>query len=100
MKLIKAYKFRIKPSSNQLIKLERFAGCCRFVWNKILKMSLDRLNDKKPIIRYQEASFWNTLWKSSKEYGFLKECYSSALQQKLMDLNKAFRDVLLTKSNH
>jgi putative transposase len=33
-----------------------------------------------------------TLWKRSEEYGFLKECPSQVLQQKLMHLDRAFRD--------
>ena len=37
-------------------------------------------------------SFWLTLWKKSEEYGFLKDPPSQALQQKLRDLEKAFKD--------
>ncbi len=92
MKLRKAYKFRIKPDSEQLSKLEQFAGCCRFIWNKALKMSLDRLNNKQYIVWYNEAAFWTKLWKQSEEYGFLKDCHSQVLQQKLKDLDKAFKD--------
>ena len=29
----KAYKFRMKPDQEQLLKLKSFAGHCRFVWN-------------------------------------------------------------------
>ena len=54
MKLIKAYKFRIKPSSKQLVKLRQFTGCCRFVWNKVLKISLNKLENKQKIIWYNE----------------------------------------------
>ena len=37
-------------------------------------------------------SFWLRLWKQSDEYGFLTDCHSQVLQQKLMDLDKAYRD--------
>jgi putative transposase len=43
-------------------------------------------------MRYQELAFWLCLWKRSEEYGFLRECHSQVLQQKLMDLDRAFRD--------
>ena len=92
MKFRKAYRFRVKPAPEQLLKLEQFAGCCRFIWNKTLKMSLDRLNNKQYIVWYHEADFWVKLWKSSEEYGFLGDCHSQILQQKLKDLNRAFKD--------
>ena len=41
---------------------------------------------------YNEAAYWLTLWKSSEDFSFLKECHSQVLQQKLKDLEKAFRD--------
>ncbi|RLD50471.1 MAG: transposase, partial [Bacteroidetes bacterium] len=44
------------------------------------------------ILWYTELAFWLRLWKRSDEYGFLKDCPSQVLQQKLMDLDRAFRD--------
>jgi putative transposase len=37
-------------------------------------------------------AFWLTLWKQYNEYAFLKECPSQLFQQKLKDLDRAFRD--------
>ncbi|MEA3477431.1 MAG: RNA-guided endonuclease TnpB family protein, partial [Bacteroidota bacterium] len=64
----------------------------RFLWNKCLAMNLDRLEKRQPILRYNELAYWLTVWKRSEEYGFLKECPSQVLQQKLKDLERAFRD--------
>lgn len=88
----KAFKFRLKVSSETNQKLANYAGGCRFVWNKALALNLDRLNKKQPILWYEELNFWTTLWKKSDEYGFLKDLPSQVLQQKLKDLDKAFRD--------
>ena len=55
-------------------------------------MNLERLEKRQPILWYNELAFWLTLWKRSEEYGFLKECPSQVLQQKLKDLERAFRD--------
>lgn len=88
----KAFKFRLKVSGETSQKLANYAGGCRFVWNKALALNLDRLNKKLPILWYKELNFWATLWKKSDEYGFLKDLPSQVLQQKLMDLDKAFKD--------
>lgn len=88
----KAFKFRLKVSTETNQKLANYAGGCRFVWNKALALNLDRLNKKQPILRYDALDFWSKLWKQSDEYGFLKDLPSQVLQQKLMDLDKAFKD--------
>ncbi|MGB4497278.1 MAG: transposase [Methylococcaceae bacterium] len=88
----KAFKFRLKVSTETNQKLSVYAGGCRFVWNKALALNLDRLNKKQPILRYDALDFWSKLWKQSDEYGFLKDLPSQVLQQKLMDLDRAFKD--------
>ena len=84
----KAFKFRLKITAENQQKLTNYAGGCRFVWNKALALNLDRLNQKQPILRYDALDFWSKLWKQSD----LKDLPSQVLQQKLMDLDKAFKD--------
>jgi len=57
-----------------------------------LAMNLERLEKYRGIPWPHELAFWLGLWRKSEEYGFLKECPSQVLQQKLMDLERAFRD--------
>lgn len=92
MKIRKAYKFRLKVTEEVEAKLTEFSGHCRFVYNKVWAINQDRLRRKLPILWYQEMAFWLRLWKQSDEYGFLKDCHSQLLQQKLQDLDKAYRD--------
>ncbi|SIO22236.1 RNA-guided endonuclease InsQ/TnpB family protein [Nitrosomonas cryotolerans] len=88
----KAFKFRLNPNSDQVQKMVEFAGANRFVWNKALAMNLFRLEQKQPLLWYNELSFWLKLWKSSEDYGFLKTVHSQPLQQALKNLEKAFKD--------
>ena len=88
----KAYKFKLKPTGLQQSQLNEITGACRFIWNKVLRLNLDRLKNKQSLMWYHEADFWSKLWKSSDEYGFLKVIPAHCLQQKLKDLDKAFRD--------
>ncbi|MDJ0651462.1 MAG: transposase [Simkaniaceae bacterium] len=88
----KAFKFRVKPNDDQLQKMHKYPGHGRFLWNKVLSMNLERLENKYKLIWYVESSYWLTLWKQSEEYGFLKEAPAHCLQQKLKDLDKAFKD--------
>jgi len=88
----KAFIFRLKTNDEIESKLSRFCGCSRFVWNKALAMNLERLEKGQPLLWYNELAWWLTLWKQSDEYSFLKECPSQELQQKLRDLERAFKD--------
>ncbi|SIN91744.1 RNA-guided endonuclease InsQ/TnpB family protein [Nitrosomonas cryotolerans] len=88
----KAFKSRLNPDSDQVQKMVEFAGANRFVWNKTLAMNLFRLEQKQPLLWYNELSFWLKLWKSSEDYGFLKTVHSQPLQQALKNLEKAFKD--------
>jgi IS605 OrfB family transposase len=88
----KAYKVRLKTNRDIEIRLARFCGSCRFLWNRCLSMNLERLDNHQGILWYNELAFWLRLWKYSDEYSFLKECPSQVLQQRLMDLERAFRD--------
>jgi putative transposase len=92
MNIRKAYKFKLKTDVNIERKLNVFSGHARFAWNKVLAMCVSRLEQKQNIYWYNESAYWLTLWKQSEEYGFLKECHSQVLQQKLKDLEKAFKD--------
>ena len=91
-KIRKAYKVRLKTNVEIETKLSQFCGSARFLWNKSLAMNLERLASRQPILWYNELAYWLTLWKRSDEYSFLKECPSQVLQQKLRDLERAFRE--------
>ena len=99
LKIRKAYKVQLKTNSNIEHKLVRYCGSTRFLWNKCLAMNLERLEKKQGILWYNELAYWLTVWKRSEEYSFLKECPSQVLQQKLKDLERAFKDSF-DKSQH
>ena len=81
----------------QVKQLENFAGACRFLWNKLLRLNLDRLQQHQSILWYSESDYWSKLWKSSQEFSFLKQVPAHCLQQKMRDLSRAFKDAFDTK---
>ncbi len=92
MLIRKAYKYRLKTNLKLESKLSQMAGCCRFVWNQALRINLHRLENKQPILWYNELSFWLTFWKQTEELAFLKDANAQSLQQTLKNLNRAFKD--------
>lgn len=91
MQIRKAYKFRLKPTEAHIEALNHYVGGTRFLWNKVLAMNRHRLEQGHQLLWYHEADYWCKQWKRSEEYGFLKAIPAHCLQQKLKDLDKAFR---------
>ena len=90
--IYRSYRFKLKTTPVLENILRIMAGHARFVWNKFLAMNLVRLRNGQKILWYDEMAWFLKLWKQSNEYGFLNEAQSQVLQQKLMDLAKAFKD--------
>lgn len=88
----RGYRFKLKTTPDIEKTFAMMAGHTRFVWNKALRLNLDRLDRGVPILWYADLCGLLRLWKQSEEYGFLAEAHSQALQQKLKDLTRAFAD--------
>jgi putative transposase len=86
------YRFRLEPKPKHLDHLNQSLGANRFVWNKLLAMNLWRLENKLPLLWYNEMAWWITLWKKAEDYAFLNEAPAQSLQQTAKALDQAFKD--------
>ena len=85
MEIYKAYKFRLYPTDDQKILINKTLGCKRFVYNYYLNY----LKDNNGINRFD---LHKDLPKLKEENEFLKEVDSSVLCSAIDDLCKAFND--------
>lgn len=92
MKIIKySYKFRLNPSEEQKILLNKHFGSIRFVYNYFLNQRKEEyLNNKKSITYNQQAGFLTQI-KKEKETEWLKEINSQSLQYSLKCLDQAYQ---------
>jgi putative transposase len=93
MQIRKGYKYRLKTNRATGAQFVRFAGACRFVWNKILAINEYRYFSGVPRLSYAEACQLLAWWKQSEEYGWLKEVHSQVLQQCVKDLERAYTNL-------
>ncbi|MFK8040516.1 MAG: RNA-guided endonuclease InsQ/TnpB family protein [Rickettsiaceae bacterium] len=96
----KAYKYRLKINDEIERNLLSFAGHCRFVWNYFWRLNKHRLSNGYHIMRYYEMNYFSKLLKKSNEYDFLSEAPSHVIQQKLKDLDKAYKDAFDKKQQN
>ena len=83
MKIHKAYKFRLYPTSDQVALIHKTFGCTRFVYN----YCLDLKRNNKYLTKFDLIK---ELPKLKKEYSFLKEVDSCSLQNAITDLMVGF----------
>ena len=91
MLIRKAFKYRLDTSVEVEQLMSQYAGNCRFLWNKALALNLHYLENKEPLLWYQELDWFSKLWKQSEEYSFLKLSPAQTLQQTLKQLERAFK---------
>jgi putative transposase len=90
MKILKAYKFRLYPTKEQVIQLSKEFGCARFVWNRA-KLEKEYAYQQCGVsLSNVDISRHITQYKRTEKYSFLNEVTSTVLTQKLIDLDKAF----------
>lgn len=85
-----AYKYRMYPTEDQKVLLEKHFGSCRFVWNYFLALHNKKYTEEGKGMTFKEMEKELTLLKKNKEYGWLKEVNSQSLQASLMNLDIAF----------
>jgi len=89
------FQYRLKPTKEQIKTLESYGSVTRWVWNHFLELNKKEYEANKKFMFRNEMS--NLLTKLKKEYTWLKEVPSQALQQKLMDLEKAIKNCYKNK---
>ena len=88
MQRLQAYKYELMPTRHQQRDMRRFAGSCRFVYNKALALQTTNHEAGSKFIGYGEMANLLPAWKS--EFLWLKDSPSQALQHALKNLDRAF----------
>ncbi|EIK6982773.1 transposase [Salmonella enterica subsp. enterica serovar Amager] len=92
MKRLQAFKFQLRPNDQQGRDMRRFAGACRFVFNRGLALQNENHEAGNKYIPYTKMASWLIEWKSDTETQWLKEAPSQPLQQSLKDLERAYKN--------
>lgn len=95
--MFKRYKYRVYPTKLQQIELAKWFGCARFVWNRGVELNQLRAANPVQTTNGRRVSLFNNVELDSflprlkHEHPWLKEPYSSCLQQVNKDLYQAMK---------
>lgn len=98
--MLKTYKYKIKPNTQQQELLSKFFGCVRYIYNWGLNVKTSAYKENGKTVGYLQLAKELTLLKQQRDYEWLKECTTEALQQSLRSLDNAFTAFFRKKANY
>lgn len=92
MKRLQAYRYELMPDGEDLRRMRRIAGACRFVWNKALAIQKSRHEAGEKKLGYAALCRELTTWRHDPAIAWLADAPIHPLQQTLKDLERAYRN--------
>ncbi|WP_237173772.1 RNA-guided endonuclease InsQ/TnpB family protein, partial [Paracandidimonas lactea] len=92
MQRLQAFKYELRPDGQQTRQMARFAGSCRFVYNKALAMQQANHEAGGKFIGYVAMAKELTAWRNGSETPWLKDAPVHPLQHALKDLERAYKN--------
>jgi putative transposase len=99
MQRLQAFKFELRPNSQQERQMRFYAGACRFVYNKALALQKERYERGEKKLSYAGLCKLLTEWRNSAETAWLGNAPIHPLQQKLKDLEKAYANFFAKRAD-
>ncbi|NJD07071.1 MAG: IS200/IS605 family element transposase accessory protein TnpB [Methylococcaceae bacterium] len=97
---LQAYKYELMPDGQQERHMRRFAGSCRFVFNKALALQKERYEPGEKKIGYAGLCKLLTEWRNNGETAWLADAPVHPLQQKLKDLERAYSNFVAKRADY
>lgn len=87
-----AYKFELRPDGAQRRLMRRFAGSCRYVYNRALALQRARYERGEKTLSYAGLCKELTAWRNDPATIWLADSPVHSLQQALKNLERAYRN--------
>lgn len=99
-KLLKSYKTEINPTLEQIQKINKTIGTCRFVYNFYLAYNKDFYEREKKFVSGMDFQKWinNEFIPSNPEYKWIKEVSSKSVKKSIMNADTAFKRFFKSQS--
>jgi len=99
MQRLQAFRFELMPNGQQERQMRRFAGACRFIYNKALALQKERYERGEKKLGYAGLCKLLTEWRNSAETAWLADAPIHPLQQKLKDLERAYSNFFAKRAD-
>ena len=99
MQRLQAFKYELVPTGEQQRDMRRFAGACRFVFNRGLALQKERYERGEKKLSYAGLCKALTEWRQSKKTPWLSDGPVHTQQQALKDLERAYRNFFAKRAD-
>lgn len=99
MQRLQAFKYELRPDGQQARQMARFAGSCRFVFNKALAMQKANHEAGGKFIGYVTMAKELTAWRNGTQTPWLKDAPVHPLQHALKDLERAYKNFFAKRAD-
>ena len=91
--MLKSYKIEMKPTEEQINKINKTIGVCRFIYNFYIAHNQEIYKKEGKFVSGMSFSKWlnNVFIPNNKSYLWIKEVSSKAVKQSIMNGEKAFK---------
>ena len=90
--MLKSYKYKLNPSEEQIVLLNKHFGSIRFTYNFFLNERKKEYEINKNTINYYDNAKSLTELKKQEEFSWLNEINSQSLQDSLKNLETAYKN--------
>ena len=99
MQRLQAFKYELRPNGQQQRQMRRFAGSCRFVFNKALALQKANYEAGGKYIGYVAMAKHLTAWRNGDVTPWLKDAPVHPLQQALKNLERAYKNFFAQRAD-
>ena len=99
MLIMQAFKYELMPTGEQQRLMRRFAGACRFVYNKALAMQKENHQAGNRFIGYVAMAKHLTDWRNGCDTPWLRNAPCHPLQHALKDLERAYKNFFAKRAS-
>ncbi|MCQ9425851.1 transposase [Pseudomonas sp. LJDD11] len=99
MQRLQAFKYELMPDGQQERQMRRFAGSCRFAFNKALALQKERHEQGENKLGYAGLCKLLTEWRNSPQTAWLADAPVHPLQQSLKDLERAYTNFFAKRAD-
>ena len=96
--MIRAYKYKMKPTVDQAEYFSKCFGCMRYVYNYALSEKIKAYSDEKKTLSFFDLCALVRELRKDNEHKWLSEVPALSLNYSLLNLNNAYNQFFKTKS--
>src|SRR5574343_567568 len=100
MEILKSYRYRLEPTEEQKVLLNKHFGSTRFIYNHFLNEKNNQYKETKKSDNYNKQAEKLTYLKNEEGTLWLNEVNSQCLQQSLKNLETAFKNFFKKTSKY